>query len=376
MRDGICLAARDDLFVGGESEDEVIKKWERVLGKLAKHNLKVGPHKVKIMPVKSEVFGHKITGGRIRPSDHVINNLGQTTPEELTTVKKVNSWKGLYKTLIKHLPHLATYMTPFDAATASKESKEKFTWTFELTQAFKKATAHLDQINVTVLPKPSEPLFLLPDASTANLCIGWALMVQREDAGEKKLYPFQYCSAKLQKHISNWFPCETEAVGAVVAIEQCKHWINESLVTTTVLPDSKPVVEAANLLKSGRHSKNVRLQMLLTCVNRYNVRFLHNSAKAGLHVVPDTCSRLNKGCSTKDCQVERFLTELPHRVQCRAVVTLADTLLGDVPPSHLAATTSQLADMLTGGRGTIPLGNKATWRDIQQSDSNSKKPRR
>ena len=80
------------------------------------------------------------------------------------------------------------------------------------------------------------------------------------------------------------------------------------------MPDSMPVVKAANLMRQGRHSKNPRLQSLLACVNRRNVTFVHNSAKQGDHLIPDALSRLNKSCDYEKCSVKKFLDEIPAMV--------------------------------------------------------------
>ena len=45
-----------------------------------------------------------------------------------------------------------------------------------------------------------------------------------------------------------WYPCEKEAVGVVLSIEQCAYWINESDFPTMVGPDSIAVVKAADLI--------------------------------------------------------------------------------------------------------------------------------
>ena len=58
------------------------------------------------------------------------------------------------------------------------------------------------------------------------------------------------------------------------------YWINESTKPTLVLPDNKPVGEATDLMGRGKHSKNPRLQSFLALVNRSNVIFRRNSAKA------------------------------------------------------------------------------------------------
>ena len=363
---GFCLAARDDVFVGGDTIDECIANWDTVLSKLNSYNLKLNPRKVRIMLGDTEVFGHRISEGTVRPSEHILTSLAATTPADLVTVKQVNSWKGLYKTLIRHLPHLATVMFPFDRACASKASSSKFDWSRPgILAAFNTATTHLKEIKTTYLPRPEEQLALQPDTSTNTLCTGWALYTLRPSQQGTQWLPVQYASGKLSNYMEGWSPCEKEGVGAVLAIDQVRHWINESHKTTIVMPDNKPVVQATNLMKLGRHSTNSRLQQLLASVNRSNIKFMHNSAKAGLHTVPDALSRIPRSsCCTKDCQVERFLDDIPDRVQFMPI-TLATLSISSLDPASLAALTPDLSQITGPGAGPIPLGSKQTWINLQ-----------
>ena len=365
MLAGKCLIARDDLIVGGNSVDECIDNWCLILGKLDKYNLKLSPKKVRILLPDAEIYGHHIRDGKIRPSDHNVSTLAATTPDALVTVKQVNSWKGLYKTLIRHLPHLAKYMAPFDAACAGQASAEKFDWSKPgILAAFNAATKQLDKIMETFLPNPQEQLALLPDTSDINLCTGWVLYTKRQFPEGPRWLPVQYASAKLSPYMARWSPCEKEGVGAVLAIEQVRHWINESLLPTLVLPDNKPVVEAADLMRMGRHSKDPRLQSLLACVNRSNIVFRHNSAKAGLHIVPDALSRAPvKSCNSSDCQIHRFLSDLPARIACMPM-SLETIAMASTDPAIMAAMGPEM-QLLGKGTGPIPLGSRQTWISLQ-----------
>ena len=370
---GHCIAIRDDIIIGGHTIDEAISNYESVLLKLHQCNLKLSPNKVRIFPADTEVYGYRIKEGKILPSSHTITSLGKAKLEELVTNKHVNSWKGLYKTLIGHLPALSSVMTPFDTATAGKKSSDKFNWTSSLTSAFNQAMKHLQKINETYLPQPSEQLILLPDAMSTDPCIGWVLYVIRN---EKKL-PVLYCSAKLKEYMTRWFPCEKEAMGVVIALEQCSHWIAESHLPTLVGPDCLSVVKAADLIRRGKHSSNPRLQSLLASINRRNIRFFHNSAKAELHIVPDHLSRLKDAtCHSKDCSIERFLEDIPTTIQAMSLspvnssFTLLSLCLEDPIPSPvvLAASSQQLEDQLLKRSGPIPLGSRQTWMEVQRSD--------
>ena len=151
----------------------------------------------------------------------------------------------------------------------------------------------------------------------------------------------------------------------MLAIDQVRHWINESTKPTLVLPDNKPVVEAADLMRRGKHSKSPRLLSLLASVNRSNVRFRHNSAKAGLHIIPDALSRAPpKPCTSQDCQVQRFLADIPTKVECMPI-TLCSLALDSMDPAHLASFTTEIAELFKKGLGPIPLGSRRTWISLQ-----------
>ena len=284
-------------------------------------------------------------------------------------MKQVKSWVGLYKTLIKHLPNLASFMSPFDSALGGKNSKEKFDWMEPgLVDAFNSAINQLDKVNSTVLPSPNEKLTLMPDTSTSNNCTGWVLYTERDG----NLLPVQYASAKLKSYMGSWYPCEAEAAGVALAVEQVRHWINESKYPTKVLPDSKPVVDCANLMKRGKASKNARLQSLLNCINRSNIIFYHSSAKSGHHIIPDNISRTVKQCGSNNCQVERFLNEIPVTTQfmkCEVYNqrNLTNLIFGDLSSSAMAANISP-SEILASHSKPIPLGSKQTWKEIQDSD--------
>ena len=127
-----------------------------------------------------------------------------------------------------------------------------------------------------------------------------------------------------------WFPCEKEALGVVLSLNQCAHWVRESNLPTLIGPDNLAVVKAANLIQKGKHSSNPTLQSLLASVNRFNINFFHNSAKAGHHLIPDYLSRIkNNSCGSTDCAIERFLEDIPIKVESMSVnlLTPSTTLL-------------------------------------------------
>ncbi len=364
---GFCYVERDDIIVGGNTIDETINNWNIVLTKLNDNNLKVAPSKLKIFPKDIEVFGHRIIDGKVHPSDHILTSLGKSSIDQLNTVKQVNSWKGLYKTLLSSIPGLAHILNPFDKAVAGSNSKDTFTWTPDLIASFNNAMSHLENVNKLTLPHPSEQLILMPDGARTPGGIGWALFVQRKTEGKSSLFPVQFFSAKIKPYMAKWLPCEIEGVAASLAINATSHWILASNKPTYVTPDCKAVVEAVERMRKGKISRNPRLQTILISINRRPVTFLHSSAKTGQHIIPDHASRLDITCGSKDCAVERFLDEIPDNVQCMSMKSL-DDLFTPHYPCHIAATSTDNFLSLSEGN-QLPLGDKNVWKSIQESDN-------
>lgn len=371
---GICEIARDDIQVGGDTKDEAIENWRLVLSTLARNGLKVSPKKVRIFPESTEVYGVKLQNNTLSPSDHVLSTLGITSIEQLKTARDVNAWRGLYKTLLHNLPKLSSFMHPFDLATASMSARDKFTWSPELTAAFNAAQKHLTEARALALPAPHEQLILQPDGAQRPPAIGWVLYVRRDINNKSQLVPVQYCSAKLKPHMQFWSPCEIEAVATNIAVEQCAPWIMEASKPTYVCPDSKAVVQAANRMAMGKMSTNPRLQNLLACINRRPILFHHSSAKLGQHLLSDVCSRTPTTCTVQDCSIEKFIEELPDKVELMSATTdnsIACIAMGDADAAIIAATATDILSLLTSPSSAIPLGSLETWRAIQEGDPDS-----
>jgi hypothetical protein len=96
LAEGIVEVARDDIQVGGNTINEVIDNWDRVLTKLNQSNLKISPQKVRVLLDDTEVYGFRIQKGFVLPSPlpHCVSDLGKVKLEDLKTDKQTNSWRG------------------------------------------------------------------------------------------------------------------------------------------------------------------------------------------------------------------------------------------------------------------------------------------
>ena len=135
---------------------------------------------------------------------HHTESMGNIKHEDIKTIKQLNSWRGLFKTLIGHLPHLSHFMAPFDKYASSRKSSDPLTWPPDLLLAFKEAKAQLQEINKTYLPKPTDQLILKPDSAKVDTCSGWVLYAQREANNTKQLLPVMFCSARLPEYMGKW----------------------------------------------------------------------------------------------------------------------------------------------------------------------------
>ena len=77
ISDGFCVAIRDDIIIGGHTQDDAIDNYETVLRKLHSCNLKLSPNKMRIFPSDTEVYGYRVKDGCILPSNHTITSLGK-----------------------------------------------------------------------------------------------------------------------------------------------------------------------------------------------------------------------------------------------------------------------------------------------------------
>ena len=118
-------------------------------------------------------------------------------------------------------------------------------------------------------------------------------------------------------------------------------------------------------------STNPRLQNLLACINRRPLLFQPSSAKLGQHLVSDTCSRTAKDCTVADCPIERFLDDLPDRIELMSTTVLSSIITTAAEPAVIAATAADLINKLSYPSSILPLGSASTWQEIQESDPDS-----
>ena len=312
LQDGICAKIVDDIVVGGNDQEEAATNYFRVLSKLSKANIKVTPEKTHIFPDTADMLGWKWKqGGFLEASPHRKFALSNTKIEDIRKVHDMRSWVGLFKTLHIVTPRISEILSPFEQATAGKDSKDDFQWTHELQSKFREAKNGIEKLVTLFLPSPEDQLIMETDASKGggknNLPagIGHILFVLKD--GQK--LPVRIHSTKLPDKCKKWQACEIETLAFAVGIDKEYDLIRESKHPLIICTDSKPVHQAVKLINSGKFSTSARMSSFLTNVNRTRIETRHISGKARLNPLSDLQSRSPAECDSEYCSVHKFIKD-------------------------------------------------------------------
>ena len=306
IQEGCVAKIADDLYVGGNSPEEVLHNWRRVLSLLQQNNLRLSASKTFICPKKATVLGWVWSNGSLQASPHKLAALSTVVPP--STVQGARSFVGAYKVLSRVLPRFAELLHPLDQATAGKEFRERIMWSDDLLLAFTSAQSALENHKTITIPQPSDALWLVTDGSAKNRGIAATLYIHRN----AKLLLAGFFSAKLGKHQVSWLPYEIEALSIGAAIRHFAPYIIQSPHQTQVLTESKPCVQAYEKLKRGEFSASSRFTTFLSTVSRYSVHVRHI---AGVENLPsDFASRNPNECLDSSCQICKFIVEFEGSV--------------------------------------------------------------
>ena len=347
LQAGTCVQLVDDLYVGGQTQQEAAANYLAILKKFHLANLKVAASKTHIFPEQVDVLGWLWKeGGHLEPSPHRRNALVNTRQEDIRKVKDMRSWLGLYKTLRRATPKISHILDALEQAVAARESKEDFQWTHELEMRFKEAKSAVKDMHTLYLPSPDDQLCMVPDGAKKTPGIGHVLYAIK---GEEKV-PVRFHSLKLPAKCERWQPCEVEALAFATGIEAEYDLIRESKHPLLICPDSKVVADAVELIKKGRFSASARINSFITNVNKVAIKVAHISGKAGLNAAGDHQSRYPSQCDSTICSI------------CKFVNTMAETVLDPAARNGTAEVTNSPA-----------MINRKSWKEAQKQDDACRK---
>lgn len=301
IRQGKARKIADDVQAGGQTVDEAIANFEKVLIEFDKNNVKMDPKKTRIFAEKLPIFGWIKEGQFLKPDQHSI--LALEKAEKPRTITELRSYLGQYKVFYKHMPKMSTVLDPLQQLTGEKNGKLEIEWTEKLDSDFVKAGEAAKNIKPLYLPKRSDQLAITLDWSAKGIgATLWALLKDRKEV-------CCYFSSPLKGSQSKWPPCDGEGLATCAAIERFSNFIRESSLPTMICSDNKPVVQAAFLLLKGSFSTSPRLNKLLGNCNTFPIVFHHLSGKMALNEESDLLSRNPSSCDEVDCPVCKHLLE-------------------------------------------------------------------
>lgn len=334
LQEGVVAKLADDLYCGGNSPEELLKNWVRVLAALHKNNLRLSASKTIINPQSASILGWIWSLGTLAASPHRVSALSSCSPPE--KVRGMKSFIGAYKVLARVIPGCSSLLAPLDDAIAGHQSTEVITWTNELHEAFDTAKKALSTSRRITLPQPNDQLWIVTDGAVRKPGIAATLYVTRSG----KLSLAGFFSAKLRSHQSSWLPCEVEALAIATAVKHFSPYLIQSSSKACVLTDSKPCVQAYQKLRRGEFSASPRVTTFLSTVSRYQAEVQH---VAGAAILPsDFASRNAPECEDMACQICSFINITQSSVMRR--------------------TTS---DEILSGTAHLPFTSRAAWLSIQ-----------
>ena len=320
LQDGVLAKIADDLYCGGNTPQELLQNWKKVLQALYKCDLRLSASKTFINPKSTTILGWIWRCGTLTASSHRVNTLA-SCPEP-DTVGRMRSFVGAYKVLSRVIPRCSAYLAPLDDGTAGRQSQEAILWTDELRSSFRNAQHALSSARTITLPRPDDQLWIVTDGAVREPGLGATLYVTRKG----NLHLAGFFSAKLRGSQTAWLPCEVEALSIAAATKHLSPYIVQSSKNTCVLTDSKPCVQAYEKLCRGEFSASPRVSTFLSVVSRYQASVRHVSGSA---ILPsDFASRNAPPCEQESCQVCSFIMRTKESVV--RMSSVQDVLDGNV----------------------------------------------
>ena len=122
MKEGIITKIQDDIIIGGDTQIQAANNYICVLHTLFLANLRVEPQKVVIFPESTDIAGWIWKkGGTLSVSPHRKNSLMNMKEHNITKVKHLQSFLGLYKTIQMATPGFSHVLAPLKEAVAGQK---------------------------------------------------------------------------------------------------------------------------------------------------------------------------------------------------------------------------------------------------------------
>ena len=335
VKEGIVAKIADDLFIGGNTIKELRENFQRVLQICLENGITLKASKTFIAPKSVTILGWIWTAGVLTASPHKLSALIAFPKPD--TVSGLKSYLGSYRFLSRVLKAHSNLLAPLEEMIKGKEPKEKLVWSESQSAAFMKAQDALKDPKAITMPRPSDLLCIVTDASVKPGAIGATLYAVRD--GRKLLAGFYNC--KLPEFQKRWLPCEVEALAIASALNHYAALIIQSQKKPQVLTDSKPCVEASRKLAKGEFSASARLTTFISTVSRFEAEIVH--IPGATNVTADFESRNPSKCESSQCAICKFVADTMDSVVMS--ISVEEVIEGNV---------------------RLPFTNRNSWKAVQE----------
>ena len=177
---GNVVKIADNLYFGGNTEEEFIKVFQMIISRCKEGNLRLKPKKIKLNVQSADILGLHWQAGSISPSKHKLDPLACC--DRPTTVKAHHSWLGgvRFNSVCLLGVWLAAVTKLLDEQIPSSRSrKDVITWSPLLIWAFMDVQQILRNPLMITIPRQGDIPLLASDACTSLPAGGTKLLLQR-----------------------------------------------------------------------------------------------------------------------------------------------------------------------------------------------------
>ena len=141
----------DDMYVGGDTFDQLYDNWSQVLNILFQNGLKLKAIKTLICPVHAQILGWDWNNGCISACAHKLLPLLKCDPPE--TVTLLRSYVGAFKVFNRVVRGCASHLNDLEKFIAGKAKNDKLNWTDPIRQSFRASQSALATASTITLPR-------------------------------------------------------------------------------------------------------------------------------------------------------------------------------------------------------------------------------
>ena len=301
-----CVSVVDDLAVGGETQEELVDNWIRVLTRLLQKGFKVKPSKLVLLSSRLLYFGRVYTPTGIEYDPAAVSSIANMPRP--TTLAQLSSYVALANWLRANVPRYATLVEPLMALQTAclrllppghtKPARERFSlaahWTAAHDAAFAAVNSAIVHATALSYPRPGKTMCVFTDASSTH----WAAVVTQCDPDQLERPPLEQQHEPLAFHSGPWraaelnYPTtEQEGLAFVNTVRRSEHLL-QGPEPFHWFTDHANLVQLFNLDPSVAPSKpqaHARVQRWAIFLRAF--RYVPHHLPGELNIVADALTR-------------------------------------------------------------------------------------